>query len=105
MGLTQSSQQTEQTTKAETPTEETKSTNETIVQAPVESVVPTPELVTDKTIKQEPETDNPNEHYLEKQGTKVEVAPVEVAPTDDVVKKTKRKNKNKNKEKQNEKTN
>jgi hypothetical protein len=48
-------------------------------------------------------TDNPNEvveRYVEKPGTKVEVAPVEVAPADDVVKKTKRKNKNKNKSKQ-----
>lgn len=47
-------------------------------------------------------TDNQNEvieRYVEKPGTKVEVAPVEVAATDDVVKKTKKKNK-KNKSKQ-----
>ncbi len=38
------------------------------------------------------------ERYVEQPGTKVEVAPVEVAPSDDVVKKAKKhKNKNKNK--------
>jgi hypothetical protein len=48
-------------------------------------------------------TDNSNEvleRYIEKPGTKVEVVPVDVAPADDVVKKTKKKNKNKNKSKQ-----
>jgi hypothetical protein len=39
------------------------------------------------------------ERYIETPGTKVEVAPVEVAPTDDVVKKNKKKHKNKNKNK------
>jgi hypothetical protein len=40
------------------------------------------------------------ERYVEEPGTKVEVAPVEVAPSDDVVKKAKKhKNKQKNKNK------
>jgi hypothetical protein len=66
---------------------------------------PVNEVVSDKKTEEASVTveDRPEEvieRYVEKPGTKVEVAPVEVAPADDVVKKTKKKNKNKNKSKQ-----
>lgn len=120
MGLTQSTVQAEQPKAAENIETETKTT--TNLEEPVASTNALPEPVaveSTKTVEpvteekkvesvsnSVPETDNPSEvfeRYIEKPGTKVEVAPVEVAPSDDVVKKTKRKNKNKNKEKQNEK--
>lgn len=109
MGLTQSTTKVEQPKPAET----TVNTND-IKETPSVEAGPAIETPLVETPSVEPtkdenvqEIDNPSEvfeRYTEKPGTKVEIAPVEVAPSDDVVKKTKRKNKNKNKGKQNEKT-
>jgi hypothetical protein len=113
MGLTQSTTKVEQPTPAETPVntndiKETPSTTPSVEAGPaIETpLVETPSVEPTKDEKVE-EIDNPSEvfeRYTKKPGTKVEIAPVEVAASDDVVKKTKRKNKNKNKGKQNEKT-
>jgi hypothetical protein len=88
---------------------ETPQTTSTIEQPVTQQVVTEPVVIQPATqvTVDEPlmnstvETDNPDEvleKYIEKPGTKIEVAPVEVAAADDVVKKTKRKNKNKSKQ-------
>ena len=107
MGLTQSTPQAEQPKPLEVPANNNE-IKETPVEPPVVESVPAVEAEPSAETRKEEkaqETENTSEgceRYDEKPGTKVEIAPVEVAPSDDVVKKTKRKNKNKNKGKQNE---
>ncbi len=81
-------QQTAQTLSAET-------TPQTVTEPSNESVVPQTTEVKPEEVSAPTETkpETVLERYVEPTGTKVEVAPVEVAPTADVVKKGKKKNK------------
>ena len=90
-----------------TNTETISKTNESHIESPIidtktESQIETTPLTESKetNVKVETDTkvveDNPEEvleRYIEPTGTKLEVAPVEVAPSADVVKKNKKKNK------------
>jgi hypothetical protein len=109
MGGVLSSSSTVQTTHVEnkdTPVEESKSTDTTqavatIVEQPTSQTVTSPindtpsNDVNSDTVSNSDENKQEGvlEKYVEPSGTKVEVAPVEVAPNADVVKKTKKKNK------------
>lgn len=111
MGLTQSTPQpptTESTTKVEDAVikaEETVTKTEEVEK----QVTPDVDSVSTKSEPEKKATEEVPvesksevfERYVETPGTKVEVAPVEVLPSDDVVKKSK-KNKNKNKQKKTE---
>lgn len=118
MGLTQSTPspvKPDVTTVAEetvTKTEETVAKTEETVTKPEEVEKQVTPDVDSVSIKSEPVTKTTEEvpvesksevfeRYVETPGTKVEVAPVEVLPSDDVVKKSK-KNKHKNKHKKTE---
>jgi hypothetical protein len=104
MGGVLSSSSTVQTTPVEnkdTPVEESKSTDTTQTvtrideQTTSQTVTSPSNDVNSDTVSNSDENKQEEvlEKYVEPSGTKVEVAPVEVAPNADVVKKTKKKNK------------